>query len=292
MTPGKPGCNKRVYGFLFLCLFLGGCAGEQFRGAATSGQSSSQGGAVQGVIAEDDLRLFWGDEFNGIALDRSKWTYWQPGKFFGGYNTPDALYLDGAGHLVIETYGVRPRFENGNSPTETKYYSCGIHTGGKFEHKYGYWEARIKLPSQEGHTCAFWIHSYKVHPENAADGQFAVEKDVMEWFPGVAADGMTQNVHWGGYGDDHQMRVHRVERPGLTEGFHTYGVEWKEDEYVFYVDRQETTRVQAGTRGASNTEEFIVISNAVIADRCGDIEKAILPDYYIVDYVRVYERRP
>ena len=61
-----------------------------------------------------------------------------------------------------------------------------------------------------------------MHPEKAAEGEFAVEKDVMEWHPGGSV--MEQHVPWSGHAG---VLQHQAETPGLTEESHTCGLEWK-----------------------------------------------------------------
>ena len=73
---------------------------------------------------------------------------------------------------------------------------------------------------------------------------------------------------------------------GLKEGFHDYGLLWTTDEYVFYVDGKEVWRSKAG--GVSQVPEYLKLTEE-IGSWGGDIQKAELPDYFEVDYVRVYE---
>ena len=70
------------------------------------------------------------------------------------------------------------------------------------------------------------------------------------------------------------------------EGWHTFGLWWKPDEYVFYVDGKETWRTKAG--GVCQVPEYIKLSDE-IGNWAGDIKKAKLPDAFLVDYVRVYD---
>jgi beta-glucanase (GH16 family) len=72
----------------------------------------------------------------------------------------------------------------------------------------------------------------------------------------------------------------------LIEGFHDYGLLWTKEEYVFYVDGKEVWRTKAG--GVSQVPEYLKLTEE-IGEWGGDITKAQLPDYFEVDYVRVYE---
>jgi beta-glucanase (GH16 family) len=110
------------------------------------------------------------------------------------------------------------------------------------------------------------------------------EIDIVEipWRDGK----ITMNLHWDGYGKDHKSAGTSMTMTNLTEGFHDYGLCWTPDEYVFYVDGREVWRSQAG--GVSQVPEYLKLTEE-IGDSAGNIRKAKLPDYFEVDYVRVYE---
>lgn len=60
---------------------------------------------------------------------------------------------------------------------------------------------------------------------------------------------------------------------------------------MYYIDGQESWRVD---NPVSDVEQFILLSTECNGYRDGDkpdpiLEKAILPDAFIVDYVRVYD---
>jgi beta-glucanase (GH16 family) len=220
-------------------------------------------------------KLAWSDEFNGTKIDESKW------EIFGakgdvrrrdGYWVKDDAYLDGEGHLILRTKKDGDR------------YTCGaVRTKGKFEHTYGYWVARCKFPKQQGHWPAFWLHTPTVGKVGNG-GKDGTEIDIMEkpW----REDRITQNLHWDGYGKDHKHAGTTVEIPGVSEGFHTFGLFWTADEYVFDVDGKETWRSSAG--GVSQVPEYAKLTEE-IGKWGGDITKAVLPDFFVVDCVRVYD---
>ena len=58
---------------------------------------------------------------------------------------------------------------------------------------------------------------------------------------------------------------------------------------MFYVDGEETWRSSAG--GVSQVPEYIKLTEE-IGTWGGEIQKAHLPDYCEVDYVRVYDAKP
>jgi beta-glucanase (GH16 family) len=163
-------------------------------------------------------------------------------------------------------------------------YTCGaVNTRDKFEHAFGYYVARCKMPSQQGHWSAFWIMGPGVN-KVGDEGRDGTEIDIIEmpWRDGR----LTVNLHWDGYGKAHQSAGTNFMLPGTVTGFHDYGLLWRAAEYVFYVDGKEVWRSHAG--GVSQVPEFIKLTEE-IGTWAGDIQRAKLPDYFEVEYVRVYD---
>ena len=217
-------------------------------------------------------KLVWSDEFNGTKIDETKWEILGDWKRRDGYWVKADAYLDGKGNLVLRT-----RKDN------SRYTSGAVRTKNKFEYNFGYWVCRCKFPKQQGHWPAFWLHTDSV-TKIGDEGRDGTEIDIMEkpWLE----DKTTHNLHWDGYGKEHKHAGKNSTIPGLSEGFHTFGLHWKPDEYVFYVDGKQMWRTSAG--GVSQVPQFIKLTEE-IGTWGGDIKKAKLPDYFIVDYVRVYD---
>jgi beta-glucanase (GH16 family) len=108
--------------------------------------------------------------------------------------------------------------------------------------------------------------------------------DIMEkpWLD----DRVTHNLHCDGYGEHHKHEGARVTVPGLMEGWHTFGLLWLPDEYVFCVDGKETWRTDAC--GICQAPQYMLLGDE-IGKWAGDITKAKLPDQFMVDFVRVYD---
>ncbi len=73
---------------------------------------------------------------------------------------------------------------------------------------------------------------------------------------------------------------------GVSEGWHTFGLRWLPEEYLFYVDGKEAWRSRAG--GVCQVPEFIKLTEE-IGDWAGDLKQAKLPDYFEVAYVPVFD---
>lgn len=217
-------------------------------------------------------RLVWHDEFDGASLDMTKWGFRPDGPRRDGWWMKKAVTVDGQGHLVICALN-----EDG------KYISGCVVTTGRFEHAFGYYETRVQFQKQPGHWSAFWLQcegTGKVGDE----GRDGTEIDI--WEKPTLDDQIEHNLHWDGYGQEHKHAGHKTTVSGLSSGWHTIGLWWKPDEYVFFVDGRETWRTSAG--GVSQVPEYIMLSNE-IGTWAGDISSAKLPDGFMVDYVRVFD---
>ena len=217
-------------------------------------------------------KLIWHDEFDGTTLDDSKWSVMPNDRRKDGWWTPKAVSLDGKGHLVIKTLR-----EGG------KYLDGCVHTNGKFEHSFGYYVARVRMQRQPGHWSCFWVFGDGVK-KVGTNGRDGSEIDIVTkaWLD----DRVQHSLHWDGYGSEHKMEAQVVHVPGVMEGFHTFGVWWKEDEYIFYVDGRETWRRSGGA--VCRVPQYLQLSDEM-GPWAGDIKKADLPDQFLVDYVRVYD---
>lgn len=235
------------------------------------GQQLEPKDALPGAPAGKAWKLVWSDEFQGDKLDGAKWDVPEY-KRRDGYWSRKAISLDGKGHLVMSV------LKEGD-----KYLDGCVRTRGKFEHAFGYYVARIQLQKQPGHWSAFWIMGDGVG-RVGNQGRDGTEIDIMEkpWLD----DRINYALHWDGYGKDHKSEAKLVRAPGVMEGWHTYGLWWKSDEYVFYLDGKEMWRTRAG--GVCQVPQFIKLSDE-IGKWGGDIAKAKLPDQFLVDYVRVYD---
>ncbi|MBM3499835.1 MAG: glycoside hydrolase family 16 protein [Armatimonadetes bacterium] len=217
-------------------------------------------------------KLAFNDEFDGTALDDSKWQIPEEHVRRDGWWSPKAIRLDGQGNLVISALKDGDRYLDG----------C-VRTRGKFEHAFGYYVARVKLQQQPGHWSAFWLYNDCVG-KLGDEGRDGTEIDIYEkpWLD----DRVQHALHWDGYGPEHQSEGQVAQVPGVMDGYHTFSLWWKPDEYVFYVDGNETWRTNAG--GVCQVPLYLKLSDE-IGPWAGDIADAQLPDAFLVDYVRVYD---
>jgi len=75
---------------------------------------------------------------------------------------------------------------------------------------------------------------------------------------------------------------------GVSEGFHDFALEWTPEKYAFFVDGYKFYEV---TNGLSQIEEYLILSMEIPA-KAEEIKNTIFPDAFIVDYVKVYQKKP
>lgn len=236
--------------------------------------------------------LVWADEFDGQTLDAARWRHHQLGPRRDAVNLAEAVRLDGAGNLVIDTW------------TENGVHHTGmIDTKDRFEPTYGWFEARIEFDSSPGMWSAFWLQSPTYGSVIGDPGASGVEIDVqehrIECAPGCdLADFMTSTVHWDGYGAQHKQISSGRAVPGLAGGFHVYAFEWTPTAYRFYIDGELLWEPE--NPPVSHVPEYLLLSSEVedvllwagFAPPGGYGTRETSTTRMVVDYVRAYQAVP
>lgn len=255
---------------------------------------------------EYDFELVWSDEFDGSSLDESKWDYrlCMMGKRHPAWTDKGVKVENGcAVFSIFEENGeiVSSQLQTGynfmDEPVVKTTFAedhlqwpIGKLHEDKYLHRYGYYECRCRLQQQRGWWSAFWLQS-PIIGASLDPKKTGCEVDVMECFrPGEIPP---HNVFAGGYGLDMQ----RIKVGGglcLDEKeFHTFGVLWLPDKYVFYVDGKEDGVI---TENVSAIDQFILISTETRGYRFEDPRPtdaaratAKVGDTFLVDHVRVFD---
>ena len=257
------------------------------------------------ALCMDDFSPVWSDEFDGDTLDTSKWTGFRCG------GETSVVRQGGWWHTDLATV------KNGNLSISTKYYadgykggkagwySCGLCTTGLFEQTYGYFEVRCILPKGVGMWSAFWMLPQDFSHTIGNGGTDGAELDVFEspnyrYKLSDNVNVVTTNIHIDGYGKEEQsenVATPFIESNDPYEVYNTYGVEWNENEYIFYINGVETGRSSFG--GTSRVPEYLLLTaevggaNGVAGSSwAGDaLSSDAQPSDFVIDYVRVYQYR-
>jgi len=237
-------------------------------------QRPAQGPISQTQYTPEGLgyRLAWSDEFEGDSLDDTKWAIRGEGKRGLGRVSSEAIAV-GGGFLTLKAFE-----KNGELLVGM------VGTDGHYTTKYGYFECRAQLQRGGGIWAAFWIQSPLI-AQGEDPAKFGAEIDVVEFFRKLGTDIVSHNVHWA-YGPNQQTtRGMQSYLEGVSEGFHLFAVEWTPESYTFYVDGFKFYEVNIGI---SQIEEYLILS--MEPPQQEEIHNMRLPDEFIVDYVRVYQK--
>ena len=178
------------------------------------------------------------------------------------------------------------------------YTSGRIQTKGKFQQKYGRFEARIRLPYGQGMWPAFWLLG---DDTNGDVWPQIGEIDAMENV-GSAPSEIFGSLHGPGYsGGESIGKSYNLPNDRFDTGFHVFGVEWGPNYINYYVDdvlyNQITPEdVEEETNGEGewvfNDREFYIILNIAVGGNLPGSPNAEteFPQSMLVDYVRVYQK--
>ncbi|RYY77405.1 MAG: glycoside hydrolase family 16 protein [Gammaproteobacteria bacterium] len=222
----------------------------------TSSSTSSES-SVASSASSATWSLVWSDEFNGTAIDSTKWSYEK--NCWGGGNNEQQCYTDQEKNAfvadgVLNIVAVKEDFTGPDTPegegSSTKtlpYTSARLRTKNLQEWTFGRFEIRAKLPQGQGTWPAIWML-----PTDSPYGIWASsgEIDIMEAVnlnTRTTVDGVLQPPETHVYGTLHYGKawpgnVSSGEPYALpnsaspADDFHTYALEWEQGEIRWYVD--------------------------------------------------------
>ena len=219
-------------------------------------------------------KLVWKDEFKGNKLNPQKWAIRGVGPRGIAFVSEEAVKVED-GYLKL--YALK----KGDS-----LLGSAVGTEGLFMSKYGYYECRAQLQKSPGVWAAFWIQSTEIS-KGEDPAIYGAEIDILEFFKKLGTDIVSHNVHWAYGPNQRTTRGMQSYLKGVSEGFHTFGLEWTQEKYIFYIDGYKFYEV---TQGISHIEEYIILSMEYPSTH-EEIKNTVFPDVFIVDYVKVYRRK-
>lgn len=241
------------------------------------------------IIVPEGYELVWNDEFNSGTEPGADWWYETGG---GGW-----------GNHELQTY-VAGSFESQQLATvedgvlsiiakkiSGNVYSIRMNTTESW--KYGYFEARLKLPKGKGTWPAFWMM-----PKNFTTWPGDGEIDIMEEV-GYNPNYVSSSIHCDDY--NHMKGTQKTREifvSGAQTDFHVYALEWTEDFIRTYVDGEELFYFENDKTGNKRTWPFnapfyLKLNLAWGGDWGGamGVDDSALPATYQIDYVRVFQKK-
>lgn len=245
--------------------------------------------------------LIWSDEFDGGALDPSKWSIvedcWGGGNDERQCYTRDSVSVGGGElHLTARAQDVvgqtlPEELRLGAGTMRSRPYASGkVRTAGKASFRYGRIEVRARLPAGQGLWSAIWLL-----PEHNNYGPFprSGEIDIAEAV-NLEADGRNQAQgarHFGG-SPEAVRSVTGKARLLVPQSFHVYALEWTPRTMTWFVDR--TPYLRARTVKPFDQRYYLILNLAVGGrwpeQNGAGIDLKALPASMAIDWVRVYER--
>ena len=219
-------------------------------------------------------KLVWKDEFKGNKLDPQKWAVRGVGPRAIACVSEEAVKVEDG---FLKLYALK----KGDS-----LLGSAVGTQGLFMSRYGYYECRAQLQRSPGIWAAFWIQSAEI-AKGEDPAVFGAEIDIFEFFKKLGTDIVSHNVHWAYGPNQRTTRGMQSYLKGVSEGFHTFGLEWTPEKYIFYIDGYKFYEV---TQGISHIEEYMILSMEYPSTK-EEIRHAIFPDVFIIDYVKVYQKK-
>jgi beta-glucanase (GH16 family) len=248
---------------------------------------------------EGDWTLTFDDSFDGEAIDLQRWNiytdnFWDKRTHFAKDNT---IVKDGTLILRYEKktgfHNDDPNAKGGVGKTD---FACGFaDTYGKWTQRYGYFEARMKLPTCPGLWPAFWMMPDRGAEQGeqwkrASTSNGGMEFDIMEHLTAWGPRRFNLALHWDGYQKEHKaIGTSNAYVPADAEGYLTISLLWTPGSAVFYGNGQEIGRWENERISSIPSYPILYMVSGGWANV--PLDEAQLPADFVVDYVRAWQRK-
>jgi beta-glucanase (GH16 family) len=235
------------------------------------------------------------EELNGNAINDKKWNVY--GDNYYDQRThwakDEVMVQDGVAKLRYEK---KTGFHNDDPQAKKTEYATGfLDTFGKWTQRYGYFEARMKLPTAPGLWPAFWM----MPDRGAAFGnkfqrgdthKDGMEIDAMEFLSRWGIYRYNIALHWDGYNAGHRSTgtTKNYVQPD-KDGFITAGVLWTPGSIVFYCNGKELVRFDDAR--APSAPAYVMFTQPSGGWDNDQLDDKKLPADFVIDYVRVWQRK-
>ena len=263
-------------------------------------------GTSSNAQKKEKWKLVWKEEFNYTGLPNAKkWSY-EVGhirnnekQYYTNARKENAWVSNG----VLAITGKKESFPNeffkkGSGDWKTQdstaqYTSASINTLGKVGWKYGRIEIKAKLPHGRGIWPAIWMMGTN---RLEVGWPKCGEIDIME-FVGNQPKDIYGTMHFPDpNAEGNKSNGNKITSENLKNDFHLYAIEWNEKTIDIYFDNNKYLSFPVDSAGLGDDNPFrkpfyLLLNLAMGANWPGPIDDSVLPQQFLVDYVRVYEKK-
>ena len=218
--------------------------------------------------------LSWSDEFDGDKLDTAKWLYRTDSKHWSTQSPANLTVSDRMLSLNVKKQALRGK----------EYTGSGVISKELF--KYGYYEARFRIPAGAGWHTSFWLMKHDGSGGTGTKGA-RQEIDICEQDSNNSL-AYTLNLHnWEG---NHKNFGHKwVKTENLSGAFHVWGCEFTPRLIRYYFEGKLVQEMDASRLNHGDHNIWLT----TIASHLGGtkaVDDFKLPSAAVYDYVRFYEK--
>lgn len=172
--------------------------------------------------------------------------------------------------------------------------SARLNTRTNFKFKYGKIDIVAKVPNGKGTWPAIWMM-----PQDNLYGHWpkSGEIDIME-YAANKPDELFFCIHTAKYNHRHKEQYYCSKIfPNITDDFHKFSLDWKENEITYYVDDIKIASYFKGEDGKDdswegwpfNEEYFLILNLAIGGMFGGHVDRESLPQKFIIKDIKVYQ---
>jgi beta-glucanase (GH16 family) len=232
------------------------------------------------------------DEFNGTAVDTSKWDVQTgDGCSYGicGWGNSELQSYQAANAVVANgLLTITAKKQRVGSKAYTSARLRTLNKGGQWTH--GRFEARIKTPKGSGMWPAFWML-----PATTVAWPISGEIDIQE-STGQKNMFNSGTIHYGSSNANHQFLSTSIfkQPDSWADAFHVYAMEWTPYKISWYIDdllyatKTPSDMANAADWTFESYQYYMILNLAVGGNLGGAVDDAALPQTMQVDYVRTY----
>lgn len=235
----------------------------------------------------DGYNLVFCDEFDGSHLNTDVWEFRHLGKDAGGFNDVSQVDVKNGNLYITGEYRNNGTYGEG-------WYAADLQL--KTLYKQGYFEIRCICNKGADFWSAFWIQADHPYDHTLSNGGIGgAELDIFESITNYQnkpfmKNAVTNTVHCNGGDNDAEnidsCCIGKFKGKNIHEKYNTYGLEWTESEYIFYINGIETGRTSFA-KGVSQVAEHVCVSLCMSGEIGMDHgEKS----QYTVDYVKIWQK--